>query len=86
MNEYTPFYSRKFSTNLQHYAAMRQPIKRRVERILQAPYHNTETLADIDVQKKIRVKKPGFCQKPGFSTPNDDLRFYRSWNPLGRSD
>lgn len=46
MSKYTPFYSRKFSTNLQHYAAMRQPIKRRVERILQAPYHNTEALAD----------------------------------------
>lgn len=35
----------------------------------------------IGVQKKIRVKKPGFCQKPGFSTPNDSEFLY-----LARAD
>ncbi|MCB0127236.1 MAG: hypothetical protein KDE58_33470, partial [Caldilineaceae bacterium] len=25
----------------------------------------------IDVQKKIRAENPGFCQKPGFSTPEN---------------
>ena len=46
MSEYTPYYAELFMGNLRRYASQRQQVRRRVERIIQAPYHNTEMLAD----------------------------------------
>lgn len=46
MSEYTPYYTELFTANLRRYTSQRQQIRRRVERIIQAPYHNTEALAD----------------------------------------
>ena len=40
-------YEKRFADNLNRYGAIRKSIKRRVDRILEDPYHNTETLGDI---------------------------------------
>ncbi len=46
MSSYEAVYEKLFTTNLKRYAGIRQNIKRRVDRILTDPYHNTEQLAD----------------------------------------
>jgi hypothetical protein len=46
VNEYSAVYETKFVDNLRRYAAMRQRIKQRLDRLLDDPYHNTETLVD----------------------------------------
>ncbi len=54
MNEYQDQYEQQFVENLQRYAAMRAQIKRRVARILSAPYENTEFLGDISGKLNLR--------------------------------
>ena len=46
MNHYNAVYEEKFVSNLRRYGAMRQQIKRRVDRVLENPYANTESLTD----------------------------------------
>ncbi len=46
MSNYDAFYEKRFASNLKRYAAIRENIKRRVDRILIDPYHNTEPLGD----------------------------------------
>ena len=47
MSNYGAAYEKRFIGNLKLHAAMRKNIKRRVDRILENPYHNTESLGDI---------------------------------------
>ena len=47
VSNYEAAYEKRFADNLNRYGAMRKSIKRRVDRILEDPYHNTETLGDI---------------------------------------
>ncbi len=46
MNDYGAVYEKLFKQNLRRYSSKRQPIKRRVDRLLTDPYHNTEFLGD----------------------------------------
>ncbi|MBW2570676.1 MAG: hypothetical protein JRE47_15260 [Deltaproteobacteria bacterium] len=46
MSNYEAIYEKRFVRNLDRYASMRVRIKRRVEKILEDPYHNTEFLGD----------------------------------------
>lgn len=46
MSNYEAVYEKLFVSNLKRYAAIRQGVKRRIDRILSDPYHNTEQLAD----------------------------------------
>ncbi len=46
MSDYKSAYEKLFVRNLNRYAAIRKNIKRRVDRILGDPYHNTELLVD----------------------------------------
>ena len=46
MSDYEAVYETLFVRNLRRYSSMRQPIKRRVDRVLADPYHNTERLGD----------------------------------------
>jgi len=54
MSEYLDRYEQQFTENLKRYGAMRPQIKRRVERILSAPYENTEFLGDISGKLNLR--------------------------------
>lgn len=47
MSDYEAAYEKHFVRNLNRYAAIRKNIKRRVDRVLSDPYHNTEPLGDI---------------------------------------
>ena len=46
MSNYEAIYEKRFVRNLARYASMRVRIKRRVEKILEDPYRNTEFLGD----------------------------------------
>ena len=46
MTNYEAIYEKRFVRNLARYASMRVKIKRRVEKILENPYRNTEFLGD----------------------------------------
>ncbi len=46
MSDYEAVYEELFTRNLRRYSSIRQPIKRRIDRILTDPYHNTEFLSD----------------------------------------
>jgi len=46
VSNYQAVYEKMFVKNLKRYAALKQNIKRRVDRILSDPYHNTEQLGD----------------------------------------
>jgi mRNA-degrading endonuclease RelE of RelBE toxin-antitoxin system len=46
VSNYEAVYEKLFASNLKRYAAIRQNAKRRIDRILSDPYHNTEQLAD----------------------------------------
>ena len=46
MSNYEAIYEKRFVRNLARYASIRVRIKRRVEKILEDPYHNTEFLGD----------------------------------------
>jgi Txe/YoeB family toxin of Txe-Axe toxin-antitoxin module len=47
MSNYEAAYEKLFVQNLNRYSAIRRNIRRRVERVLKDPYHNTEFLDDI---------------------------------------
>lgn len=47
MSNYDGVYEDRFVRNLRRYASIRQSVKRRIERILDNPYHNTEFLGDV---------------------------------------
>ena len=47
MSNYDGVYEDRFVRNLRRYASMRQPVKRRIERVLDYPYYNTEFLGDV---------------------------------------
>lgn len=47
MSDYQAAYEELFVRNLRRYASIREAIKRRVQRILDDPYINTEALGDI---------------------------------------
>ena len=46
MSDYEAVYEELFTRNLRRYSSIRQPIKRRIDRVLTDPYHNTEFLGD----------------------------------------
>lgn len=46
MSDYEAVYEELFMRNLRRYSSIRQQIKRRIDRVLTAPYHNTEFLGD----------------------------------------
>jgi mRNA-degrading endonuclease RelE of RelBE toxin-antitoxin system len=54
MNKYHPVYEEQFFKNLRRYAALRQRIKKRVERILSDPYTATELLGDAAGKLNLR--------------------------------
>ncbi|MBU1172736.1 MAG: hypothetical protein KKD44_24520 [Proteobacteria bacterium] len=47
MSDYEAVYEEQFVKNLRRYSSMRQSIKKRVDRVLKNPYHNTEFLGDV---------------------------------------
>jgi hypothetical protein len=44
VSNYEAVYEKLFVDNLKRYAAIKQNVKRRIDRILADPYHNTELL------------------------------------------
>jgi len=46
VSDYEAVYEELFTRNLRRYSSIRQPVKRRVDRILTDPYYNTEFLGD----------------------------------------
>jgi len=54
VSDYEAFYEKRFVENLKRYAALRERIKRRVEKILHDPYANTEFLADLSGKLNLR--------------------------------
>ena len=47
MIKYEAIYEKLFVRNLRRHSSLKGRIKRRVERIIENPYNNTEALADI---------------------------------------
>lgn len=47
MTDYDAVYEDLFVRNLRRYASIRNAIRRRVDRVLDDPYFNTETLGDV---------------------------------------
>ena len=47
MSDYEAVYEALFTRNLRRYASVKQSIKRRINRVLTDPYHNTEFLGDV---------------------------------------
>ncbi len=47
MSNYEAVYEKLFVQNLNRYSAIRRNIRRRIDRVLKDPYHNTEFLEDI---------------------------------------
>lgn len=54
MSKYHAVYEEKFLENLRRYTAMRQRVKRRVERVLADPCNNTELLSDPSGRMNLR--------------------------------
>ena len=54
MSEYQVKYEHRFVENLKHYASLKSRIKKKVERIIDNPYFNTEPL--IDLSGKLNLK------------------------------
>ncbi len=46
MSNYESVYEKQFVRNIRKYSSLRKQIKRRIERILENPYNNTESLTD----------------------------------------
>ncbi|MBF0230913.1 MAG: hypothetical protein HQK63_15200 [Desulfamplus sp.] len=46
MSKYEAFYEKLFISNIALYSSIRERIKKRVERVIDNPYNNTELLAD----------------------------------------
>jgi mRNA-degrading endonuclease RelE of RelBE toxin-antitoxin system len=47
VSEYDAVYEDRFTQNLRRYSSKRQSIKRRIDRVLENPYHNTEFLGGV---------------------------------------
>jgi hypothetical protein len=54
VSDYEAAYQEKFVQNLGRYAAIRDQIKRRVERVLAHPYANTELLGEVAGKLNLR--------------------------------
>ena len=54
MSEYEAKYEELFLNNLKRYRSLRQNIKRRVDRVIANPYHNTEALGDMSTKLNLR--------------------------------
>lgn len=54
VSDYHSAYEEQFARNLRRYAAIRQRIKRRVDRVLSDPYANTERLGDVSGKLNLR--------------------------------
>ncbi len=54
MSNYEAVYEDRFVRNLRRYSSIRQNIKRRIERILNDPYQNTEALTDASGRLNLR--------------------------------
>ena len=54
VTNYEPVYEERFVSNLKRYSSIRAQIKRRVERVLADPYHNTEKLTDPSGKLNLR--------------------------------
>ena len=54
MSRYEARYEKQFVRNLERYAALRERIKQRVERVLEDPYATTEFLADRSGKLNLR--------------------------------
>lgn len=54
MNKYTAVYETQFRKNIKRYAALRQRLKPRIQRLLTNPYANTEELHDIGDKLNLR--------------------------------
>ena len=66
MSRYEARYEKQFVRNLERYAALRERIKQRVERVLDDPYAATEFLADrsgIFASFLSFVRNAGRCQR-----------------------
>jgi mRNA-degrading endonuclease RelE of RelBE toxin-antitoxin system len=46
VNSYEAIYEELFARNLQKHSSLKAQIRKKVERLLENPYHNTETLAN----------------------------------------
>jgi hypothetical protein len=47
VSEYEAVYEDLFVRNLRRYSSVRRAVKRRIDRLLDDPYHNTEALGDV---------------------------------------
>ena len=54
MNEYEVKYEELFVNNLKRYRSLQKNIKRRVDRVIANPYHNTESLGDVTAKLNLR--------------------------------
>lgn len=54
MINYESVYEERFVRNLKRYSSIREQIKRRVDRILSDPYHNTEKLISASGKLNLR--------------------------------
>ncbi len=54
MSNYEAVYEDRFVRNLRRYSSIRQNIKRRIERVLNNPYQNTEVLTDASGRLNLR--------------------------------
>ena len=54
MNNYQAVFEERFLENLRHYGAIRDRIKRQVDKILTNPYSNTEFLVDVSGKLNLR--------------------------------
>ena len=54
VSNYQAVYEERFVTNLKRCSSIREQIKRRVERVLADPYHNTEKLTDASGKLNLR--------------------------------
>jgi len=54
VSNYEAVYEDRFVRNLRRYSSIRQNIKRRIERILNDPYQNTEALTDASGRLNLR--------------------------------
>lgn len=68
MSEYLAVYEARFVKNLKRYNALRERVKRRVDRILQDPYANTEFLGDVSGKLNLRG-----CSLAGFGLEHGAL-------------
>jgi len=54
VSNYNAVYESKFRKNMNRYASLRERLKRRIKRLLDTPYANTEKLDDIGDQLNLR--------------------------------